>query len=352
MSRFWSDVTARLKPYLPGEQPVEGSFLKLNTNESPYPPSTNVNSAVTDFSISNLSLYPDPDSIILVDALSERFNLSNENIFVGNGSDEVLAHIFVGLLRQGRPLRFPDISYGFYSVWAELFDIKTTLIPLKQDFSINVEDYLDTDAPIIIANPNAPTSLALELDDIERLASGNPDSVVVIDEAYIDYGGESAAPLVEKYENILVVQTFSKSRALAGTRIGYALGHPALIQGLRRVKDSFNSYPVDSFSQATAVASLSDEDYFRKCCDRICSSRESLIEGLDNLGFDVLPSKTNFVFASHPDISGAELYGELYKRKILVRYWDTPRLQSHVRITVGSENQCRQLLSELGKIVL
>ncbi len=352
MSRFWSDVTARLKPYVPGEQPVEGSFLKLNTNESPYPPSPNVNSAVSDFSISNLSLYPDPDSRMLVDALSERFNLSNENIFVGNGSDEVLAHIFVGLLRQGRPLRFPDISYGFYSVWAELFDIKTKLIPLRQDFSINVEDYLDTDAPIIIANPNAPTSLALELDDIERLASGNPDSVVVIDEAYIDYGGESALPLVEKYENILVVQTFSKSRALAGTRVGYALGHPALIQGLRRVKDSFNSYPVDSFSQATAVASLSDEDYFRKCCDRICSSRESLIEGLDNLGFDVLPSKTNFVFASHPDISGAELYGELYKRKILVRYWDTPRLQNHVRITVGSENQCRQLLSELGKIVL
>ena len=351
MSRFWSDVTARLKPYVPGEQPVEGSFIKLNTNESPYPPSPNVNSAMSDFSISNLSLYPDPDSRMLVDALSERFNLSTEYIFVGNGSDEVLAHTFVGLLRQERPLRFPDISYGFYPVWAELFDIDTKLIPLRQDFSINVDDYLDTDSPIIIANPNAPTSLALGLPDIERLASGNPDSVVVIDEAYIDYGGESAVPLVEKYENILVVQTFSKSRALAGTRVGYALGHPVLIQALRRVKDSFNSYPVDSFSQATAVASLSDEDYFRKCCDRVCKSRESLIEGLIKLGFEVLPSKTNFVFASHPDISGAELYSDLYKRKILVRYWDVPKLQGHVRITVGSENQCEQLLSELGKIV-
>ena len=241
MSRFWSDITARLKPYVPGEQPEDGSFLKLNTNESPYPPSPNVSTAVRNFSVSNLSLYPDPDSTILIKALSTRFNVSQEYIFVGNGSDEVLAHTFVALLRQQRPLRFPDISYGFYPVWAELFDVDTKLIPLRDDFSVHVDDYLDVDAPIIIANPNAPTGFALELDGIERLVAGNPDSVIVIDEAYIDYGGQSALPLVEKYENLLVVQTFSKSRSLAGMRVGYAIGQPPLIHALKRIKNSYNS---------------------------------------------------------------------------------------------------------------
>lgn len=351
MNRFWSDITTRLKPYVPGEQPAGDAFLKLNTNESPYPPSPKVNSTVLDFSLSKLSLYPDPDCKILVDALSRRFNVDDENIFVGNGSDEVLAHTFAGLLRQERPLRFPDISYGFYSVWANLFDVETEVMPIKNDYSIDIDDYLDIDAPIIIANPNAPTGLVLDLKDIERLVSGNPNSVVVIDEAYIDYGGDSAVPLVKKYQNLLVVQTFSKSRALAGTRVGYAIGQAHLIQALKRIKDSFNSYPVDTFSQATAVASLADDDYFKECCYRICESRKSLTDGLIKLGFEVLPSQANFVLVSHPDLSGASLYNELYKRKILIRYWDIPRLQAYARITIGSESQCKQLLSELEKIV-
>ncbi len=352
MNRFWSEIVSGLEPYVPGEQPYCDSVIKLNTNESPYPPSPKVMSAIQKFGGSSLARYPDPSSRELVNSLSNRFNVPREYIFVGNGSDEILAHAFNGLLRHSAPLRFPDITYGFYSSWALLYGLDTKIVPVHGDFTISVDDYLSIDGPVVIANPNAPTGLSLALEDLERLILGNSQSVIVIDEAYVDYGGRSSVPLVKRYENLLVVQTFSKSRSLAGIRVGYAIGQPHLIEALNRIKDSFNSYPIDTFSQVAAVASLSDEPYFQKCCKRICDSRSLLTNGLRDLGFDVLSSHTNFLFVTHPAIPAATVHDELGKRNILVRYWGgRSRLSNYIRVTVGTDEDCRHFLSEVKRIV-
>ncbi|PLW83273.1 histidinol-phosphate transaminase [Kineobactrum sediminis] len=348
MSRFWSDVTRRLTPYVPGEQPRHERLIKLNTNESPYPPSPAVVAAVQQIESDALRRYPDPESARLRQAFADYHGLHPDQVFLGNGSDEVLAHVFQGLLQQQRPLLFPDITYSFYPVWCELYGIRYERVPLGADFSIDTSAFARPNGGIIVPNPNAPTGLLLSLAQIRALVAANPDSVVVIDEAYIDFGGESAITLINDFDNLLVVQTLSKSRALAGLRVGVAFGQAALIDGLQRVKNSFNSYPLDAVAQAAVLASLADEDWFRECCDRVIASRERLTRGLEALGFSVLPSAANFILASPGnDRDTGALFLALREQGIIVRYFDKPRIAGYLRITVGTDAQCDALLDAL-----
>lgn len=355
MSKFWSDVVHDLTPYTPGEQPQITGLVKLNTNEHPSGPSPRVMAAIQAALNESLRLYPDPNGAALKQALSARFGLQPDQVFVGNGSDEVLAHAFMGLLKHDGPLLFPDITYSFYPVYCGLYGIRYRAIPLDSELSIRVEDYVgqgdEAAGAIILPNPNAPTGRLLPLNDIERLVSGNPQAMVVIDEAYIDFGGESAATLIDQYPNLLVVHTFSKSRSLAGLRVGYALGQRALIEGLERVKNSFNSYPLDKLALAGAVASVEDEPYFQRACQQVIQTRERMTAGLIELGFEVLPSAANFVFAKHPEREGASLAEALRERAILVRHFDKPRISDYLRITVGTERQTVQLLDALRSIL-
>jgi histidinol-phosphate aminotransferase len=309
MSRFWSAVVHGLTPYVPGEQPKLDNLVKLNTNEHPYGPSPKALEAIRAATGDSLRLYPDPNADALKAALAQRHGLQPQQIFVGNGSDEVLAHAFMALLKQDRPLRFPDISYSFYPVYCGLYDIPHRTIPLAEDFSIRVEDYLPQDGEqpgaIIFPNPNAPTGRLLPLEAVERIVAGNPDAVVLVDEAYVDFGGESAIGLIDKYPNLLVVHTFSKSRSLAGLRVGFAAGHADLIEALERVKNSFNSYPLDRLAIAGAVASVEDEAFFQASCRKVIATREKLIADMRALGFEVLPSAANFIFARHQQRVGA-----------------------------------------------
>lgn len=355
MSKFWSDVVHDLTPYTPGEQPQITGLVKLNTNEHPSGPSPRVMAAIQAALNESLRLYPDPNGAALKQALSARFGLQPDQVFVGNGSDEVLAHAFMGLLKHDGPLLFPDITYSFYPVYCGLYGIRYRAIPLDSELSIRVEDYFgqgdEAAGAIILPNPNAPTGRLLPLNDIERLVSGNPQAMVVIDEAYIDFGGESAATLIDRYPNLLVVHTFSKSRSLAGLRVGYALGQRALIEGLERVKNSFNSYPLDKLALAGAVASVEDEPYFQRACQQVIQTRERMTAGLIELGFEVLPSAANFVFAKHPEREGAALAEALRERAILVRHFDKPRISDYLRITVGTERQTLQLLDALRSVL-
>ena len=355
MSKFWSDVVQGLTPYTPGEQPQISGLVKLNTNEHPSGPSPRVIAAIQGSLNDSLRLYPDPNGLALKQALGARFGLNPEQVFLGNGSDEVLAHVFMGLLKHERPLLFPDITYSFYPVYCGLYGIHHRAIPLDDALCIRVDDYLprgdEAAGAIILPNPNAPTGRVLPLSDIERLVAGNPQAAVVIDEAYIDFGGTSAASLVDKYPNLLVVHTFSKSRSLAGLRVGYALGPRELIDGLERVKNSFNSYPLDKLALAGAVASVEDEPYFQRACQQVIQTRELMTRGLQDLGFEVLPSAANFVFAKHPTRGGADLAQALRERAILVRHFDKPRIQDYLRITVGTERQTLQLIEALGSIL-
>ena len=335
MSRFWSAVVHGLTPYVPGEQPRIDNLVKLNTNEHPYGPSPKALQAIRMEVADSLRLYPDPNAERLKGALAARFAVQPQQVFVGNGSDEVLAHIFHALLRHERPLWFPDITYSFYPVYCDLYGIARRQIALADDYSIRADDYLpqggERAGAIIIANPNAPTGRLLALDDIERIVAGNPEAVVVIDEAYIDFGGESAIGLVNRHPNLLVVQTFSKSRSLAGLRVGYAVGHADLIEGLERLKNSFNSYPLDRMAIAGAVASVEDEPHFRESCRRVIATREQLSTDLAALGFEVLPSAANFVFARHPRHDAGELALALRNRAILVRHFKAPRIDQFLR---------------------
>jgi len=299
MSQYWTELVNKLDPYVPGEQPQDQQYVKLNTNENPYPPSDKVFQAIVNYNKGNLKLYPDPEATALCESLAQRFDVDMHNVFVGNGSDEVLAHSFQAFFKQDKPLLFPQISYSFYPVYCGLYEIEFNPIPLKSDFTIDIQDYQQENGGIILPNPNAPTSLLLALDQIELLCQQS-SSVVIIDEAYIDFGGESAIPLTKKYDNLLVIQTFSKSRSLAGLRLGYAIGHKDLIEGLNRVKNSFNSYPIDSLAQTAAIASLSDEDTFQQGCQKIIDTRNMLSEKLSQLGFNVLPSAANFVQNINP----------------------------------------------------
>ena len=352
MSRFWSPVVHGLTPYVPGEQPKLNNLVKLNTNENPYGPSLRVLEALRAEAGDSLRLYPDPNSDRLKQAIAEQHGLDTAHVFVGNGSDEVLAHTFQALLKHDLPILFPDISYSFYPGYCGLYGIDYTEIALDEQFAINVDDYMRPNGGIIFPNPNAPTGRALPLADIERLLQTNSESVVVIDEAYVDFGAESAATLVKKYPQLLVVHTLSKSRALAGLRVGFALGQPELIEALVRVKDSFNSYPLDRFAQAGAVAAMQDRAWFDNTCRKVIASREKLVAELESLGFEVLPSAANFVFARHPQHDGADLTAKLRERSIIVRHFRKPaRIAPFMRITIGTDVQCAALVDALKDIL-
>jgi histidinol-phosphate aminotransferase len=355
MSRYWSHVVHGLTPYVPGEQPRLDNLVKLNTNEHPYGPSPRALAAIQSAAVATLRLYPDPNAEALKTALAEYHGLRPDQVFVGNGSDEVLAHAFMALLNQERPLWFPDITYSFYPVYCGLYGIQSETIPLAEDFSIRAQDYLPTPhrraGGIIFPNPNAPTGRFMTLADVEQVVAANAEVVVVIDEAYVDFGGDSAVGLVERYPNLLVVQTFSKSRALAGLRVGFALGHPALIEALERVKNSFNSYPLDRLALAGAVASVQDEAYFQESRRKVMATRANLVAGMAGLGFEVLPSTANFIFTRHPNREAAELALALRQRAIIVRHFRLPRIDQFLRITVGTDDQCAILISALAELL-
>jgi histidinol-phosphate aminotransferase len=356
VSRYWSELARGLSPYVPGEQPLIPGLVKLNTNESPLGPSPKAIEAVRAAAADTLRLYPDPQSTRLREALADYHKVASEQVFVGNGSDEVLAHAFAALLKQPRPVLFPDVTYSFYPVWCRLLGIDHDVVPLDAAMRVRVDDYLTKDGlhrggAIIIANPNAPTGIALSRAEIERLVVARSDAPVVIDEAYVDFGAETCVPLIRDHPNLLVVQTMSKSRALAGLRVGYAIGDVALIQALTRVKDSFNSYPLGRPAEAGAVAAIQDEPYFQQTRSVIMRNRASLTAALTVLGFDVLPSAANFVFVRHPDHSGQKLAAALRERAVLVRHFSAPLVADFLRITIGSETELLWLTDALSEIL-
>ena len=352
MSRFWSAVAHGLTPYVPGEQPKLANLIKLNTNESPYGPSPKVLEAVRAEADDTLRLYPDPNSDRLRAGVAAYHGVTADQVFVGNGSDEVLAHAFLALLKHDQPILFPDITYSFYPVYCGLYEIAYRPIPLTETFEIQVDDYLVPSGGVIFPNPNAPTGRLLALGEIERLLAGNPDSVVVIDEAYIDFGGETAVRLVARYPQLLVTRTLSKSHALAGLRVGYAIGQAHLIEALNRVKDSFNSYPLDRFAQSGALASIEDPGYFEGLCAKVMATRTRLVAAMAEMDFEVLPSAANFIFARHPGHDGAQLAAALRERNIIVRHFRNPaRIAPFLRITVGTAAQCDALLAALKAIL-
>ncbi|MCF6229581.1 MAG: histidinol-phosphate transaminase [Gammaproteobacteria bacterium] len=351
MSKFWSPIVHQLTPYLPGEQPKVSGLIKLNTNENPYGPSPKVLNAIEIETGNSLRLYSDPTSERLVRSIAQYYGLKQTQVFVGNGSDEILAHTFQALFQHGKPLLFPDITYSFYPVYCKLYGIEAKKIPLNGDFEIDVADYDHPNGGIIFPNPNAPTGHGIELDAIETLLKQNRDSVVVIDEAYIDFGGSSAVALINQYPNLLVIQTLSKSRSLAGLRVGFAMGNKALIAGLIRVKDSFNSYPLDSIAISGGCAAIEDRRHFEYTCKHITTSREQLAIKLDELGFNIIPSQANFLFVTHPQHDAVELAAQLRERNILVRYFNKPRIDQYLRITIGTDDECSKLVSALQEVI-
>lgn len=350
MSRFFSSKYSNLKPYVPGEQPRDKRYIKLNTNESPFPPSPKAQSYAAE-AAKNLQLYSDPECTAITQKMAQLYGLKPSQVFFGNGSDEALYLAFLAFCDGETPAAFPDITYGFYKVFAQFLGIPYTQIPLKEDFSIDPADYLDVKKTVFIANPNAPTGQLLSLSQIEQILSSNPDHVVVIDEAYIDFGGESAVKLIDSYENLLVTQTFSKSRSLAGGRLGMAFGNEKLISDLRTAKYSINPYNVNSMTMAAGLGCLEDEDYTRQNCQKIMENRTYTTQKLRSQGFEVLDSSANFVLAGHPDITGEKLYTALKDKGILVRYFDSPRLRPYVRITIGTKQEMDTLVKAVSEIL-
>jgi histidinol-phosphate aminotransferase len=350
MSRFWSPLVHTLSPYVPGEQPKLDGLVKINTNENPYAPSPRALAAIS-AATDRLRLYPDPRASELREAIAACYHVAPEEVFVGNGSDEVLAHTFQALLKHDAPLLFPDITYSFFPVYSGLYGIRYQEVPLDAALRIEIADYRRPCSAIILPNPNAPTGIGLPRAAIEALVAEHPDQLVVIDEAYVDFGAESAVPLVSRHDNLLVVQTFSKSRALAGLRVGFAIGQRPLIEALERVKDSFNSYPLGCLAIAGAVAAIKDDAWFQQTRTRIMANRETLAGAFTGLGFEVLPSQANFVFARHPRHGGAELAAKLREHGILVRHFQKPRIKDYLRITVGSEDQCSRLIAVARSLV-
>lgn len=348
MKEFWSGRIRGLTPYTPGEQPKDRQFIKLNTNENPYPPSPRALEAIRAAAGEGLRLYPDPEGAALRQALAELHGLRAEQVFVGNGSDEVLAMCFMAFF--DRELVFPDVSYSFYPVYADLFHIPYREIPLDGEFGVDVADYLGNNGGVVLANPNAPTGRALPLSDIVRLLEGNPDVAVLVDEAYVDFGGASAVELIGSHPNLVVVRTMSKSRSLAGLRVGYALGSETLIAALNCVKDSFNSYTLDRLALAGAEASVRDAGYFRATLEKVVRTREWAAQRLAELGFRVCPSAANFLFASHERVDAKTLLDGLRARGILVRWWDKPRIRNYLRITVGTDAEMEALCEALSTL--
>lgn len=351
LKNYWSETVKNLKPYIPGEQPKINNLIKLNTNENPFPPTPLIDNILKNYSAKELRLYPDPESTELKKAIADYYQLMPEQIFVGNGSDEVLAHIFPALLNHNRPILFPDITYSFYPVYCQLFNIEFKTIALDSEFKINPDDYKIENGGIIFPNPNAPTGIYLPLQAIEIIAKNNPNSMIIVDEAYIDFGGESAISLIQNYPNILIVQTFSKSRSLAGLRIGFAIGHPEIIQALVRVKNSFNSYPLDKIAQISAIAALKDEDYFQITRQQIIQNREYLIQQLIQNNFMVLPSLANFIFVQHQYKHAEKLMKLLREHSIIVRHFNLPRIENFLRITIGTKEECEQLIKTLETVL-
>jgi histidinol-phosphate aminotransferase len=348
---LWSPSVRGLHAYVPGEQPQGTGWIKLNTNECPYPPSPRVLEAVREAADERLRLYPDPTALALRQTIAKRFGLVPEQVFVGNGSDEVLAHAFCALLRHGRPVLFPDVSYSFYPVYCALYGIEPQPVLLDEAFRVRVADYRRGNGGIVLPNPNAPTGIALSLAELTQLLEGNPGSVVVIDEAYVDFGAESAVALIGRFPQLLVVRTLSKSAALAGLRVGFAMGHTSLIEALNVVKDSFNSYPLDRLALAGAQAAIEDDGHLQALSARITASRLWLVQQLDGMGFHCLPSSANFLFVRHASARAADLFSALRERRILVRHFKQPRIDNHLRITIGTQVECEALVDALRHIL-
>lgn len=356
MSKYWSRFVHDLVPYVPGEQPKLDKLVKLNTNENPYPPSPKAVAAMQQVLSSQgsgdeLRLYPDPNSDLLKEAIARFYQVEKNTVFVGNGSDEVLAHVFYALLKHSKPVLFPDITYSFYPVYCGLYGVPFQQIPLTEKFEINLDHYPQDNGGIIFPNPNAPTGVPLSVAAIEKLLKANTESVVVVDEAYVDFGAESTVSLTNKYPQLLVVHTLSKSRSLAGLRVGFAIGHPDLIEGLERVKNSFNSYPLGRMAIAGAAAAMDDVAYFKTTTQKVIESREKLCAELNDLGFEVLPSAANFIFARHSKHSGKELMTALRERSVIVRHFNSPRIADFLRITIGKPEQNAALVKALGEIL-
>lgn len=347
----WKQNVRKVNPYVPGEQPQEGNVIKLNTNENPYPPAPGVEKLAKELDIERLRLYPDPDAGSLVSELAEYYHVDRSQIFVGVGSDDVLAMSFLTFFNSDKCILFPDITYSFYDVWAELFKIPYSRPKLDNKFNIKVEDYLVPNGGVVIANPNAPTSISEPLDNIEKIIKFNSDAVVIIDEAYVDFGGESALELVDKYDNLLVVRTYSKSRSMAGMRIGYAIGNKELIKALNSVKLSYNSYTLNMPSILLGTETVKDDLYFKKTIKHIIDTRESTRASLETLGFNVCDSKTNFLFVSHPDVPAKVIFSKLREEHVYVRYFSKPRIDNFLRITIGTDEEMNVLLKLLKRIV-
>lgn len=351
MSKYWSEITKNVEPYVYGEQPKDKKYIKLNTNESPYGPSPKVIEAIKNADNEDLRLYPDPSCDELSETIAKYYNLEKKQIFIGNGSDEVLAFSFLAFFNPDETIVFPDISYSFYPVYANLYSLNYRVAKLKGDFSIPVEEFFNENGGVVIPNPNAPTGKYLDIASIKRILEANPNKVVIIDEAYIDFGGTSAVSLIKDYSNLLVVQTLSKSRSLAGIRLGFALGQEELIDGLNRIKNSFNSYTIDRIAAAAAVEAIKDEEYFKQSVCRIINTREKVTETLKDLGFNVIPSKANFIFVSHPIYPASELFGNLREKGILVRYFNKDRINNYLRISIGSEKEMEFFIDKIKEII-
>lgn len=351
MSKYWSKLTGSLVPYVPGEQPKDKKYIKLNTNESPYPPSPKVLEAVRNAANEDLRLYPDPECDALREAVAEFYNLSKEEVFVGNGSDEVLAFAFQAFFDPGRTILFPDITYSFYPVYCDLYKIDYETVSLDEDFNVPVEKFLRENGGVVISNPKAPTAKYMPLNEIKSIVKYNRERVVIIDEAYIDFGGESAVNLIKDFPNLLVIQTLSKSRSLAGLRVGVAIGDRELIEGLNRVKNSFNSYTLDRLAIAGAVEAFKDKEYFNETRQKIIATREWVTLSLKDLGFEVLKSEANFVFISHPEVNAEVIFKKLREKGILVRYFKKPRIDNFLRVSIGTDKEMEAFVEAL-KIIL
>jgi len=351
MSKYWSPIVDKLVPYTPGEQPKDRAFIKLNTNENPYGPSPRALEAIRAAANDDLRLYPDPTAVDLRRAIADTHGLTIDNVFVGNGSDEILAHAFNAFFDRGKPVLFADITYSFYPTYCQLYGLQYREVPLNEAFEYEPNDYRGPCAGIVLTNPNAPTGAKLSVESIAQVLSNNPDVVVLVDEAYVDFGAESAIGLVPQYENLVIIQTFSKSRSLAGLRLGFAIAQPHLIEALFRVKDSFNSYPIGRLTLEAAVASWNDRAWFEETRKRVMDDRERTAGVLRQQGFRVLPSATNFLFVSHDQITAEHLSNSLRTSGILVRHFSRPRIDNWLRISIGTSEECDALLNETGKIV-
>lgn len=352
MSRFWSEITQNITPYVPGEHPQGKKYIKLNTNENPYPPPLRVYDAISGENNENLRLYPDPNALELKSAISNYYKVGMDEVFVGNGSDEVLAFCFPAFFNKGEVIYFPDITYSFYPIYADLFGVNYKTISLNEDFTITLDDFPKDAKGILLANPNAPTGIALGKGEIEALVKRLPNTLIIVDEAYVAFGAQSLVQQIKKYDNLLVIQTFSKSRQLAGLRVGFAIGNAHLIEGLKRIKNSFNSYTLDRIAQKAAVAAIEDEQYFKETCEKIIKTRDDTCGKLTELGFKVLPTKTNFLFASHEKFSAEELLLGLKREGILVRHFPKPKINNWLRISIGTDEEMNILIEKLKGLMI